>query len=591
MPMKIVGALQFCLLTGIIAIATTSPAAIAQNIRGSATGPTTAKGYDHPDQFIHLKPVKPADNMYPVIAHPEQEQQARGKLADFERKTGKKPNLIIFLLDDVAWTDPGFNGGGIAVGNETPTMDKLANEGLILTSAYSTPTCSPSRATIHTGQNPLHHGILRPPMYGEPGGLDGAITLPSILKKLGYVTRGAGKWHMGENRGSLPQNVGYDDYLGFLGVSDEYTEWRDEYFNPEVALSPSRFRMMEEAPFNHYEVHCTTANTEQCDNVKLIDLAYIKDLDKHWMDYSIDFIKQMKDSKQPFFLYHATRGCHFDNYPSDEWAGKSRARTVYSDCLVHMDYVLAQLVKTLEDTGQLENTLILLTSDNGPECEIPPHGRSLFRGCKGSSWEGGVRVPTFAYWKGVIKPRRSEGLFDQADLLPTFVSLAGKPGAQLAEYFPKTTYIDGVDQSGLLLADNGEAARRERIYTLNQYFAMIRVDEFKYIWTAEIENGFFQKGDWGGFSGPVVVDTGGGAVVNLYTNPKEDVPAGLRHIPMSVPLAGAAGSYIKDLIKYPPQFKIGFLNNNPPVYDLLPKVKGAIERFQQDQEEKYPRQQ
>jgi arylsulfatase A-like enzyme len=83
-----------------------------------------------------------------------------------------------------------------------------------------------------------------------------------------------------------------------------------------------------------------------------------------------------------------------------------------------------------------------------------------------------VRVPTFAYWKGVIKPRRSEGLFDQADLLPTFVSLAGKPGAQLAEYFPKTTYIDGVDQSGLLLADNGEAARRERIYTLNQYFAM-----------------------------------------------------------------------------------------------------------------------
>ncbi|MGY4455208.1 arylsulfatase A-like enzyme [Bradyrhizobium sp. i1.3.1] len=335
------------------------------------------------------------------------------------------------------------------------------------------------------------------PMYGEPGGLDGAITLPSILKKLGYVTRGAGKWHMGENRGSLPQNVGYDDYLGFLSVSDEYTEWRDQYFEPEIALSPSRFKMMEEAPFSHYEVHCTPTNTEQCENLKLIDLAYIKDLDKRWMDYSVDFIKQMKDSKQPFFLYHATRGCHFDNYPSDEWAGKSRARTVYSDCLVHMDYVLAQLVKALEDTGQLENTLILLTSDNGPECEIPPHGRTLFRGCKGSSWEGGVRVPTFAYWKGMIKPRRSEGLFDQADILPTFVSLAGKPGAQLAEFFPKTTYVDGVDQSGLLLADNGESARRERIYTLNQYFAMIRIDEFKYIWTAEIENGFFQKGDLG----------------------------------------------------------------------------------------------
>jgi arylsulfatase len=80
-------------------------------------------------------------------------------------------------------------------------------------------------------------------------------------------------------------------------------------------------------------------------------------------------------------------------------------------------------------------------------------------------------------------------------------------------------------------------------------------------------------------------------VVNLYTNTKEDVSAGLRHIPMSVPLAGAAGSYIKDLIKYPPQFKIGFLNNIPPVYDLLPKIKGAIEKIHEDQDEKYPRHQ
>src|SRR5215470_3767953 len=78
----------------------------------------------------------------------------------------------------------------------------------------------------------------------------------------------------------------------------------------------------------------------------------------------------------------------------------------------------------------------------------------------------------------------------------------GKPGAQLTDFLPKTTYIDGVDQAGILLADNGESARRSRIYTLNQYFAMIRIDEFKYIWTAEIQNGLFQKGNWGGFSGP-----------------------------------------------------------------------------------------
>ena len=100
--------------------------------------------------------------MYPVIAHSEQEQQARGKLADLERKTGKKPNLIVFLLDDVAWTDPGFNGGGIAVGNETPTMDKLANEGLNLTSAYSTPNLSIVGVSLPTAMPPLKPGPSRP---------------------------------------------------------------------------------------------------------------------------------------------------------------------------------------------------------------------------------------------------------------------------------------------------------------------------------------------------------------------------------------------------------------------------------------------
>jgi arylsulfatase A-like enzyme len=563
-------------LAAALAAGAAAPAA-AQNIRGSATGPTTAKGYDHPWDTIQLKDVKPADNMYPVVERPEQDAAARQKLAALEKRYGKKPNIMIFLMDDVGWMDPGFNGGGVAVGNDTPVMDKLANEGLILTSGYSTPSCSPSRATIHTGQNPLHHGILRPPMYSEPGGLDGAITMPDLLKKQGYVTQGVGKWHMGENQGSLPQNSGYDDYVGFLGVSDMYTEWRDEYFNPEVALSPARFEMMEKDHFAHTEVHCTVADKTNCQDGRLIDLTYIKDLDKHWLDVSLAFLDKMKGSKQPFFLYHATRGCHFDNYPADEWAGKSAARTVYSDCMVHMDYVLGRLVEKLQQTGELDNTLIVLTSDNGPECEIPPHARTPFRGCKGSSWEGGVRVPTFAYWKGMINPRRSDGLFDFADFLPTALSLAGVPGAKLAESFPKTTYIDGVDQASFLVADNGQSARRSRPYTINQYFAMMRVDEFKYIFTAEIQGGFFQKGDVGGFSGPIATDTGGAVMVNLYTNPQEDASVGVRHIPMTVPVMAAAGDYMKELVKYPPQFKIGFLSNNPPAYDLLPKL-GALMR-------------
>ncbi len=567
--------------SALLLLAAAAGPALAENIRGASTGPTTAPGFNHPEQYMHVKDVQPADNMYPVVQHPEQDKAAQDKLAVLAQKTGKKPNILIFLMDDVGWSDPGFNGGGTAVGNATPNMDRLASEGLLLTSAYSTPSCSPTRATIHTGQNPLHHGILRPPMYGEPGGLDGAITMPDLLKKQGYITQGVGKWHMGENQGSLPQNVGYDDYVGFLGVSDMYTEWRDVYFNPEVALSPDRFKMMENDNFDHYEVHCTPADKTKCENGKLIELDYIKELDQHWLDTSLAFLDKMKGSTQPFYLYHATRGCHFDNYPSDEWAGKSMARTVYSDCMVQMDYILGKLVDKLDEIGELDNTMILLTSDNGPECEIPPHGRTPFRGCKGSAWEGGVRVPTFVYWKGMIQPRSSDGLFDLADILPTALDLAGVPGAKLAELFPKTTYIDGVDQASFLVADDGLSARRSRIYTLNQYYSAIRIDEFKGVTTGEIEDGIVQRGYTGGFSGSIFTDTGGAVVFNLYTNPQEDVSIGIRHIPMAVPLGETGGWYLKELFKYPPQFKIGFMSNNPPAYDVLPEVKMGVKSWLQ----------
>lgn len=555
------------------------PAAAQDNIRGSTTGPTSAPGHSHPDQFAHVTAVKPADNMYAVIQHPDQDKAAADKLAALAKKTGKKPNFLVFLLDDVGWMDPGFNGGGIAVGQPTPTMDQLANAGLVLTSAYSTPSCTPSRATIHTGQNPLHHGLLRPPMYDEPGGLGGAVTMPSILQQQGYVTQGVGKWHMGENKGSLPQNLGYDDYRGFLGVSDMYTEWRDVYFNPEVALSPERFKMLEKDNFNHYEVHCTPEDKKQCKNGKLIDLAYIKDLDKHWLETSLAFLDKMKGSDKPFYLYHGTRGCHFDNYPSDEWAGRSMARTSFSDCMVHMDYVFGQLMKKLEEIGEAENTLVILTSDNGPECEIPPRGRTPFRGCKGSSWEGGVRVPTFVYWKGMVTPRKSDQLFDLADILPTALHLAGYPGKELATLISDDTYIDGVDQAPWFVADEGLSARRSRIYTLNQYFAAVRIDEFKGVTTGEIENGVVQRGYTGGFSGFIFTDTGGGIVFNLYTNPQEDVSIGIRHIPMSVPLGATGAQYLMELFEYPPQFKVGFPSNNPPVYDVLPVGEMAVKAW------------
>lgn len=524
------------------------------NARGSTTSETAAPGHSHPNHYLHLEATQIADNMEPVIIHDADVQQAQEKLAALEEATGKKPNILIFLVDDVGWMDPGFNGGGGTVGNDTPILDRFAAEGLTLTSAYSTPSCTPTRATIMTGQNPLHHGLLRPPMYGEPGGLEGAATVASILKELGYYTQGVGKWHMGETEGSVPNDVGFDDFYGFLGVSDMYTEWRDVYFNPEIALSPERYEMMENLGFNHYNVHATPEGG--IENIYEIDLESIQNLDQDWARYSEEFIEAQADSEQPWFLYHGTRASHFDNYPNPDYAGKSRARTVYSDSIVEIDDIFGRLMAKLEETGQLENTLVFFGSDNGPEAEVPPHGRTPFRGSKGSSWEGGTRVPTFFYWKDMIPPRKSEGLFDYADLFNTAISLGGAPGADVTQYLPEDRYTDGIDQTAFLLADDGQSARRSRIYTMNAHLSAIRIDEFKLQLVVEVQDALFSQGSKGGFSGSIVTETGGATMTNLYTNPQEDMNIGIRHLPATIPLGTEANRYQKVLTDYPPNIKV-----------------------------------
>ncbi|WP_125955146.1 sulfatase-like hydrolase/transferase [Novosphingobium sp. MD-1] len=549
-----------------LAVATGGHAAWAQSepvgggvVQGPGTpGPIKrgkAPGYDFQDQYIGIPGKSVADNMEPMIDHPDQTAEAGKKLADLQRKTGKKPNIIVFLMDDVGWMDFGFNGGGVTLGAPTPDVDKVAAQGLVLTSAYSQPSCSPSRATILTGQLPIHHGLLRPPMYGEAGGLNGKPTIASMLSAQGYVTQAIGKWHVGENEGSQPQNAGFDDFRGFLSVSDMYTEWRDPNFNPEVALSPTRSRLIEEAPFNKYDVHA--AKGGKIENVGLITVDYSRDLDQRWANYAVDFLKRQKGGSKPFFLYYGTRGCHFDNYPNAFYAGRSPARNDYTDCLVEMNDIFARLYKTLEETGEIDNTIIVFTSDNGPEQEIDPHGRTPFRGGKGSTWEGGVRVPTFVYWKGMIGPRKSDGLFDFADILPTSLSLAGVKGAAIGEKMGAGNYLDGVDQTSFLLADNGASNRRSILYFWNTQFAAVRMDEFKFTMLTQDPYAMTPNGNHGGFTG-TVSQTAGGTMFNLYANPQEDNSVAIRHLPIAIPVGAEIARYQQVLRKYPPKVQIGF---------------------------------
>ncbi len=548
--------------TGMLAL----PPVVHAAERGVVAGPGDdspikrgdAPGYDYQNQYIGVPGKQVADNMEPVIDHPDQQAAAEAKLAALQKKTGKKPNIVVFLMDDVGYMDFGFNGGGAAVGAPTPDIDRVADQALILSSAYSQPICSPTRATILTGQLPVHHGILRPPMYGEPGGLNGKTTIAAMLSSQGYVTQAIGKWHVGENTGSQPQNVGFDDFRGFLSVSDMYTEWRDPNINPEIALSPTRTKLIENAPFDKYDVHSHKGGG--IEKVGLITVDYMKDLDQRWADYGVEFLKKQQGSTKPFFLYYNTRGCHFDNYPNAKYLGRSPGRNTYTDCIVEMNDIFARLYKTLQDTGELDNTMIILTSDNGPEQEIEPHARTPFRGGKGSTWEGGVRAPFFVYWKDMIKPRRSDGLFDFADILPTSLDLAGIRGAAIGAKMDKGQYLDGIDQASFLLADQGASNRRSIIYYWTNRLAAVRMDEWKLALLAQVPDAFTMNGNHGGFTG-TVMNTNAGALFDLYTDPQEQNSLTIRHIPVAIGISAELDRYRAVLKKYPPDQQINFFGN------------------------------
>ncbi|HEY8514761.1 MAG TPA: arylsulfatase [Candidatus Binatia bacterium] len=492
-----------------------------------------------------------AENREPVFRHPEQDDAARRRIAEYAaRHGGRKPNVLVILMDDVGWGDFGCYGGGVAVGAPTPNIDRLAAGGLRLTSCYSEPSCTPSRASLLTGRLPMRHGLQRPPMYGEKGGLQGEVTLAELLSRAGYVTQAVGKWHLGENVESQPQHVGFDDFYGFLSVSDMYTEWRDPYFFPEIVYSAERTKWIENQPFNKCFVHARRG--EELESVEEVTIPVLSLLDDKWADYSIQFIRRMASENKPWFLYHCTRGAHFDNYPHERFLGKSPAKHPYKDTLLELDDIVGRLIDVLRETGQLEHTLVFVSSDNGPEMETwPDAAYSPFRCAKGSTWEGGQRVPGIFSWPGMIDPgRASDGLFSQMDLFPTVLTLAGAE-----ELLPSDRFIDGVDQTSFLLHESGESNRKYLYYWLGQQFSALRVGEYKFM-LASISDDDHDVLNPGGFTG-VMQKYPYGRLYNLYLDPKETRSYLIRKLAYVEAFQSGIRNHLMTFKKYPPKVVVG----------------------------------
>lgn len=478
-----------------------------------------------------LKGVMTSPNQEPAIPHPEWDEAADAKLSALETKAGRKPNIIIFLIDDMGWGDPGCFGGGAAIGAPTPHIDRLAAAGLRLTSAYSQPSCTPTRAAMLTGRLPQRSGLTRPTATGEASaGMAGEVTIARLLSDAGYVTGMTGKWHLGEDEGQWPSDVGFDEYFGNLSANTSYHDFRDPEISPELFYNPERAAAMERVHFVRTTVKGWKDGRREYGEE--INLETEPLLEMEYLAWSQDFMRRAVEGDQPFYLYHAMNRTHFKNYPNPDFRGKSPAAVPYKDSIAEVDYVLGEIVKTVRELGQEENTLIVFSQDNGPEedafaggTSTPDTGHTPFRGAKGTTWEGGVRVATIAAWPGTIEAGRvSDGLFDLMDTYNTFARIGG------VESLPTDRYIDGIDQTSWLLAagDDSQESNREAVYYwYGQEFYAARWREFKrfeQIITIGMNPGPSTYGGLTNATRNATSDPTIGWVFNLWTDPKERAP-------------------------------------------------------------------
>jgi arylsulfatase len=371
---------------------------------------------------------------------------------------GQKPNVVFILADNVGYGDLGPYGGGELRGYPTPRSDQLAREGLRLTQFLVEAGCTPSRAALMTGQYPIRNGLSLIGLPGSPNTLSAkAYTMGQLFKDAGYATAMFGKWHLGEDPQSVPTAHGFDEFYGI----PPNTSWNDALTVGLITMSHSldvpESVLVEKGPW----IIRQKAGGPM-ERVKPFTPEVRAEIDNDLTDRSIAFMKQQQAAGKPFFVYLPFSMGHAPNYPSKQFAGKSRIGN-YGDKMMEGDYHVGQVLDALEELKIVDNTIVVFASDNGPSGMILRELGNLgsadmgnagpFRGELGEATEGSIRTFCFIRWPGHIAPdTTSYAMFSEMDFLPTFAAILG---AKL----PADRLIDGVDQTAVLFGKSEKGAR------------------------------------------------------------------------------------------------------------------------------------
>jgi len=358
-------------------------------------------------------------------------------------KEDRPPNFVIIFTDDQGYGDVGSFG---AIEFTTPNLDQMANNGMRFTHFYSAQAvCSASRAGLLTGCYPNRIGISGALMpWAEHGIHENEVTIAEMLKEKGYATGIFGKWHLGHHEKFLPLQHGFDEYLGIPYSNDM---WPVDFDGSPVTDSSSRPWKARYPPLPLIE-----------GNEKIRELTTLEDqgiLTTLYTEKAVDFIQRHKDG--PFFLYVPHSMPHVPLGVSDKFDGQS-LQGMYGDVMMEIDWSVGEILHALELNGLTDNTLVIFTTDNGPWLNFGNHAGSTggLREGKGTSFEGGQRVPCIMQWPAVI-PEGSicSRMAATLDVLPTFADITG---ASLPDHT-----IDGVSIFNLLKGDE-KANPRDHLY-------------------------------------------------------------------------------------------------------------------------------